>query len=119
MLNGCHLLIDAKDVRNSFLLCSHIVLCKLLQDIVKATGLHPASEPQITVFPADETHMAGYTIFIPLMESHISIHTYAEDHGFAVDLFCCRPFDTDAAVKLVRQSFGNGQYNVQVIQRKL
>lgn len=47
----------------------------------------------------------GVTGFLLLKESHISVHTWPEEDGFAaVDIFPCGPMDTGLIVQLLREA---------------
>ena len=46
----------------------------------------------------------GVTGFVPITESHISIHTFVEQEHAFVDIFSCKEFDIDKAITyLVKQ----------------
>ena len=40
----------------------------------------------------------GISGFVMIAESHISVHTFPDQDYVFIDIFSCRPFDTDAAI---------------------
>ena len=59
-------------------------ISKLLTGAATRASLHPLAEPAVYRYPGQ-----GLTVFLPIRESHFSIHTYPE-HGYAsVDIVSC------------------------------
>ena len=55
--------------------------------------------------------------FVLIAESHISIHTFPEKSYISVDMFSCKPFDTDVALETLKQYFQMQKCDVKVIDR--
>jgi S-adenosylmethionine decarboxylase len=64
----------------------------------------------------------GYSGFLVIQESHISIHTFAK-RGFAtIDIYSCKPFEngvTDKIVGFLIESLEAQDYDVMKINRGL
>ncbi|QQV01597.1 MULTISPECIES: adenosylmethionine decarboxylase [Chryseobacterium] len=62
-------------------------------------------------------HPFGATGFILLEESHISIHTWPEKEFAAIDVFSCKPFDTEKINSILKDFFETNEINTKVITR--
>jgi S-adenosylmethionine decarboxylase len=57
---------------------------EFLSGAALAAKLHPLAEPAVYRYPGQ-----GLTVFLPIRESHFTIHTYPE-HGYAsIDIVSC------------------------------
>lgn len=61
----------------------------------------------------------GISGFVLIAESHISIHTFPERGLVNIDVFSCKEFDTETTVAFVKDAFGLGEMDVQVLRRGL
>jgi S-adenosylmethionine decarboxylase len=59
----------------------------------------------------------GVSGFVLIAESHISIHTFPDKQYLSLDMFSCKPFDTDDAVETVRKHFRMQKYEKRVLDR--
>lgn len=65
---------------------------KLSVDSVRTAGLHVDGQVGGTFGRHRWGQMAGsseLTLMVPLMESHLAIHTFTQDRYVAIDLFTC------------------------------
>jgi S-adenosylmethionine/arginine decarboxylase-like enzyme len=61
----------------------------------------------------------GYSTFLMIAESHISLHTFPEE-GFATfDCYSCKDFDHDAILALWTETFGESTLNVNIVARSI
>lgn len=61
----------------------------------------------------------GYSTFVMIAESHLSLHTFPED-GFATfDAYSCKDFDHEEILRLWDEVFGSGQKTVNVVNRNI
>ncbi|KKL27307.1 hypothetical protein LCGC14_2386490, partial [marine sediment metagenome] len=61
----------------------------------------------------------GWSGFVLIAESHVSLHTFVEEGYLTADVYSCKPFDCDVAVDFLRKSFGFQDVDVNVIKRGL
>ncbi|MCU0573499.1 MAG: adenosylmethionine decarboxylase [Syntrophobacteraceae bacterium] len=59
----------------------------------------------------------GVSGFVLIAESHISIHTFPDKQYLSLDMFSCKPFDTDDAVETVRKHFKMQKCEKRVLDR--
>jgi len=59
----------------------------------------------------------GVSGVVLIAESHISIHTFPDKEFVTLDIFSCREFDIDAAVKYFCDNFHPTSYDKQVLMR--
>ncbi len=59
----------------------------------------------------------GVSGFVLIAESHISLHTFPEKYYLSLDMFSCKPFDTEQAVEYVKQQFRIQKYEMKVLDR--
>ncbi|SMC24946.1 S-adenosylmethionine decarboxylase [Desulfacinum hydrothermale DSM 13146] len=59
----------------------------------------------------------GISGFVLIAESHISIHTFPEKAYLSLDIFSCKPFDTDKAIATVKERFAIQKSEINVLDR--
>lgn len=59
----------------------------------------------------------GVSGFVLIAESHISIHTFPEKQYLSIDMFSCKPFDTQLAAQTIRDYFDIQKYEMKVLDR--
>ena len=59
----------------------------------------------------------GVSGFVLIAESHISIHTFPDKQYFSLDMFSCKPFDTEQAVERIKKYFKFQKYEMRVLDR--
>ncbi len=61
--------------------------------------------------------IGGFPGFVLIAESHISVHTFPEKQYLSLDMFSCKPFDTDLAVETIKKYFKIQKYEMKVLDR--
>ncbi|MCD6490517.1 MAG: adenosylmethionine decarboxylase [Thermodesulfobacterium sp.] len=61
----------------------------------------------------------GISGFVIIAESHISIHTFPEKLYLSVDVFSCKPFNADKAIKDITQIFEIKKSEIKFFDRGL
>jgi S-adenosylmethionine decarboxylase len=59
----------------------------------------------------------GWTGFVVIDKSHISIHTFTEGSRISIDVFSCQPFDADEVVSYIRGRIGLSRVNKRIVTR--
>lgn len=100
MAVGKHLVITIENVKNIEALERVEILQPLMKDIVDKCKLTIVSNIYHQFQPQ------GVSFAYILSESHFSCHTYPENLSAYLDIFCCdMKFDSDLAVKLIKELF--------------
>ena len=92
---------------------------KILEELPDLIKMHKISKPNVVTYPGREGSFdkGGISAFIVIAESHISIHTFS-GYGFAsVDIFSCREFDEEKAIKYLVEKFGAKKIEKNFLQR--
>jgi S-adenosylmethionine decarboxylase len=61
----------------------------------------------------------GISGFVLIAESHISIHTFPEKMYLSLDIFSCKAFDTQAAIKYITNLFDIKKVEIKLLDRGL
>lgn len=86
---GKHMICDLTNIRNMTHLESMDKMHELLEDICNKFEFTILTKTQHKFEPQ------GLTILYMLSESHISIHTFPEQHYLALDIYTCRDYEDD------------------------
>jgi len=85
------------------LIRSKPVIYKFTKSLVSAIDMKAYGEPQIVHF--GEGNKAGYTLVQLIETSNITAHFCEEDNAAFIDIFSCKPYDIEVAVKEVKKYF--------------
>jgi S-adenosylmethionine/arginine decarboxylase-like enzyme len=85
------------------LIRSQPVIYKFTKSLVKEIDMKAYGEPQIVHF--GEGNKAGYTLVQLIETSNITAHFCEEDNAAFIDIFSCKPYDIETAVKVVDKYF--------------
>ncbi len=67
------------------------LILKCLNDLVEKLGMHKLTEPKIFFAPGnDKKDPGGWSSFVVITESHISIHTFPQKGFISADIYTCR-----------------------------
>lgn len=59
----------------------------------------------------------GYSGFVMIQESHISVHTFPARRFISVDVYSCRKFRTAPVISYFRRVFGIGKVETNIVVR--
>lgn len=80
-------------------------------------GMVKITQPYVFPYSGLVPEDQGITGFVVIAESHLSIHTFAEKGYAFVDLFSCKPFNTDLARDIIIKTFISKKPKVYMIER--
>ncbi len=91
----------------------------MLDELPETLGMHKFSAPQLTEIPAQKNSFdkGGLTGFVILVESHLSIHTFPADGFASFDIFSCKYFSEDNAIKYMMEKLGAARVEMNRIER--
>lgn len=90
-----HLIIDGY-CNNQTLLQDESFLHNWLENYPAKINMTRISPPYILRYMGEDWGISG---FVFIAESHISIHTFVERNYVNIDVFSCKDFDTEKAIK--------------------
>jgi S-adenosylmethionine decarboxylase len=113
---GPHLTLDLKgcprEVLENYKL--HFDYLKKLPEMI---GMTPITQPYVFPYSGLVSEDKGITGIVIIAESHLSIHSF-EDKGYTfIDMFSCKDFDVDAAIKYTIELFKPQSYDMNLVKR--
>ena len=107
---GLHLLVDGVMTRQ----IGKADLEAILNELPGRIGMHILAGP-IVVEGVQEN--PGWTGFVIIDKSHISIHTFNDGNMISVDLFSCKNFDTDKVLEYLEENIKMTRVSSRVVER--
>ena len=93
---------------------------ELLEEYPDAIGMTKISEPFVYRYDTGSVPTDwGVSGFVLIAESHISVHTFPDRGYMNVDIFSCKAFDSEAAVRELKGRFGIDSVKTAVLDRGL
>jgi len=92
-----------------------------LDELPNKLGMEKLTEPVVKYAePRNMKDSGGYSGFVMIVESHISIHTFPKKRFVSIDAYTCREeMDKNAIVEYFREMFGLQDTEVQFFKRGL
>ena len=102
---GQHLMFDAYNCDVNVLDDVNL-LYGLLEKLTTDLGMKPLIKPYIVKAAGNNKRdPGGWSGFIIIQESHISVHTFVKRHFVTMDIYSCKAFDTKLAINEMKQFF--------------
>ena len=108
-----HLIIDGYG-SNVEILKDEEFIYRLLDQYPAEIGMTKISSPVVVRYTGDDWGISG---FVMIAESHINIHTFVERCYVNIDVFSCKDFDTERAVKDLSERLQLTEIITQLIDR--
>lgn len=99
-----HLIIDGYS-NNAKILQDEDYLHNWLESYPSRIGMTRISPPYVLRYIGSKLEDWGISGFVFIAESHISVHTFVERNYINLDVFSCKDFDADKAIKDFQQGF--------------
>ncbi len=99
-----HLIIDGYS-DNQELLQDENYLRNWLESYPARIGMTRISPPYVLRYGEPKLEDWGISGFVFIAESHISIHTFVEQNYVNIDVFSCKDFDAEKAIKDFQVAF--------------
>ena len=99
-------------------------LCiKIMKDLCRIGEMKQLIEPVLVDARSNEVlggkDPGGYSGFLIIQESHISIHTFIKRGFVTIDVYSCKPFKTDEMVQYLKDAMGSQDEQVIKLERGL
>jgi len=92
---------------------------QILDDYPSQIGMTKISPPQVSKYIGSRPEDWGVSGFVLIAESHISIHTFPERSYINIDVFSCKEFDAERAIKGFKQKFQLTEVRSYILNRGL
>jgi len=115
---GPHLTIDLKGCPKELLsdYSLHFEFLKRLPELIHMTPItQPYVFPYEGLIPTDK----GITGVAIIAESHLSIHSFEEKGYSFIDIFSCKDFNVDEAIRIILEMFKPADYEINLVKRGL
>lgn len=113
---GQHLTIDASSC-NQRKLTDQSYVFDILDKLPAKLNMTKMTLPYVVKWLDPGATVEGVSGFVMIAESHISIHTFPEKDYVFIDVFSCRSFDVNKAVKLLVSAFEAKKCDKNVVTR--
>ncbi len=119
---GEHLVFDAYGCNPEKL--NNMELCyDVLNTLVKMAEMRPMTPPFVIKSEGNLVlggkDPGGFTGFVIIEESHISIHTFAKRGFVTIDLYSCKEFPSDGIIEYLKKTFEAKDADVLKMERGL
>ena len=113
---GQHLTIDASQCDSKKLTDqSHVY--DILSKLPEKLGMTKMTLPHVVKWLDPGSTVDGISGFVMIAESHISIHTFPEKNYVFMDIFSCREFDAEMAIRYLTKAFNSTKYEKNILKR--
>jgi len=113
---GPHLMLDLNGCNESIL--DNLDACySLLKDLPAMVGMTAITQPYVFRYSGSEPDDQGITGVTIIAESHISLHTYPRKQFAFVDVFSCKPFDTERTTDHIVRFFESKSPAIHIQER--
>ena len=92
---------------------------QLLDIYPSQIGMTKISPPKVSKYIGSKSEDWGISAFVLIAESHISIHTFPERSYINIDIFSCKEFNAEQAIRDLQQKFGLAEVRSYILNRGL
>jgi S-adenosylmethionine decarboxylase len=113
---GPHLMLDLSECDQEKINDLDFIF-NFLNTLPDKIGMTKITQPYVFPYSGLVPEDNGITGYVIIAESHLSIHTFVEKGYAFIDLFSCKPFDTNTAKDFIIQAFLSKKPEVHIIER--
>jgi S-adenosylmethionine decarboxylase len=111
---GLHLMFEAYNCSPKVLNNSNLVY-NLLDELPGMIGMHKLIKPYVVFAEGnDKRDPGGWSGFVIIQESHISLHTFIKRRFITADVYSCKEFDPNIAIDYFKKLFKTEDIEVKV-----
>ena len=100
-------------------LASEELVRGLLDRYPESIGMTKIAPPYVQEYVGSKPEDWGVSGFVLIAESHIAVHTFPERGYVWADIFSCKAFDADEAIRRVSEAFQLGDARTRILDRGL
>jgi S-adenosylmethionine decarboxylase len=112
-----HLIVDGYS-DNQRILQDEDSLRDWLKDYPAEIGMTRISPSYVLRYVGSKSEDWGISGFVFIAESHISVHTFVERCYINIDIFSCKDFDADKAIKDLQEKFQLAKLRTRLVDRE-
>lgn len=102
---GMHLMLDAYDCDPEILNDKNLVY-RVLDVLPERIGMKKLMNPYVLFAEGNNKRdPGGWSGFVIIQESHLSLHTFIKRRFITADIYSCKKFDTEVAIKYFKKVF--------------
>ena len=113
---GYHLLLDCS-AGDIFKITSKDNVYKFIKELVPAIDMVAFGEPWIEHFATHDIDKAGISLCQMIETSNITGHFVDKNGNFYIDVFSCKPFDSNIVLNIVEKYFAPHKIRTHFISR--
>ncbi len=114
---GMHLMVDGYNCASGPLKDANVVY-ELLDTLPEKVGMTKMTAPYIVFTEGnDNKDPGGWSGFVLIQESHISIHTFIKRKFFTFDLYSCKEFDHETVISNLKKLFKTDDIDFSIEER--
>ena len=111
---GLHLMLDGYNCPPDLLNDANKIY-EFLDQMPEKLGMKKLTKPYIVkAVGNDKKDPGGWTGFVIIEESHISVHTFVKRGFITIDAYSCKHFDSDMAANYIKDFFQVKEAEIQV-----
>lgn len=95
------------------------IIFRFLDEYPDAIGMTKITVPQVYTYEGQRPEDKGLSGFVLIAESHISVHTFPIRKYLNIDVFSCKNFDAQKAVRELRETFSLETVRTWILDRGL
>ena len=112
-----HLMIDQYECDNK-LMDDPKYIYHSLEELTKLLKMKPLTKPQVVKAESNSKRdPGGWSGYIIIQESHISIHTFIDKGFLTADVYSCKPFDVKKGIKYFQKRFKSKNLEINEVVR--
>lgn len=116
---GQHLMIDGYFCDKNRISDLNLIY-NFLDSVPQAIGMTKIMPPYVFAYNAKNKEDSGISGICLIAESHISGHFFEFKEYLSIDIFSCKPFDSNIAINFVKKTFDiKGKIEINQLQRGL
>ncbi len=113
-----HLVIDGHNCEST-LISDPEVVRRFLDEFPDRISMTKITPPAVYTYRGPTPEDWGVSGFVIIAESHISVHTFPDRGYINIDVFSCKEFDADTALREVTEAFAIEDARSWVLDRGL
>ena len=114
---GLHLMLEGYNC-NKKMLGDEKLVYKILDKLPEILGMRKLMEPYVLLAkPNGKRDPGGWSGFVMIQESHLSIHTFIKRRFITADIYSCKQFDPQIGINYLKRAFKTDDIEFHVEER--